>query len=92
MKRLTLIKSAIDFAFANYQSGAIELAEKSLASFKAANGVDADLPIWNQNVTQFVNLAAQLSKQKLPSEVLAAVPAEAPEALVSNATQPAKAP
>jgi hypothetical protein len=70
MKRLELIKAAIDFAYANYQAGAIELAEKSIAAFKVADGKDADLPIWTNSVNQNVAQFKQLSAQKLPSEVI----------------------
>lgn len=68
MKRITLVKSAIDFAFANFQLGAVDLAEKSIAAFKAAGGVDADLPIWDNTVKQNVAQCTLLAKQKLPSE------------------------
>ena len=70
MKRLILIKAAIDFAYTNYQAGAIELAEKSIAAFKAANGQDQDLQIWTNSVNQNVAQFKQLSAQKLPSEVI----------------------
>lgn len=68
MKKLALIKAAIDFSFANYALGAVELAEKSIAAFKTAGGFDDDLRVWDSIVNQQVSLAKQLSKQKLPSE------------------------
>ena len=71
MKRITLVKAAIDFAYANYSEGAISMATKSLAAFVAAGGQDLDLTIWNNAVSQNVQQAAQLAKQKLPSEILA---------------------
>jgi hypothetical protein len=46
MKKIDLIKAAIDFAFANYKSDAITFAESSIAAFKAAGGQASDLGIW----------------------------------------------
>lgn len=84
MKKLQLTKAAIDFAFANYQLGAVERAEKSIQAFKAAGGVDADLKVWDNTVTQQVIFASQLANQKLPSEIVAqTTEAKTP---VSNAT------
>jgi hypothetical protein len=68
MKKLALVKSAIDFAFANYQLKPIALAQASLAAFVAAGGQDQDLTIWNQQVTSNAAEAKQYAAQKLPSE------------------------
>lgn len=95
MKKLNLIKAAIDFAFANYAAGNVELAEKSIAAFKAAGGADADLEVWNNQVKQSVTGFKQFARQKLPSEVLPAAKVEgeeAPAAPASNATAAANVP
>lgn len=94
MKKLNLMKAAMDFAFASYGAGAVDLAEKSVAAFKAAGGTDPDLDMWNNQVKQSVTQFKQFAAQKLPSEVFAAR-AAAPEtetaAPVSNATAATKA-
>ena len=84
MTKVSLVKLAIDFAFANHQADAITQAEGSIAAFKAAGGRAEDLPIWQASVSQHIGLAGQLAKQKLPSEQMAA--AAAIKAPVSNAT------
>jgi hypothetical protein len=87
MKRLALIKAAIDFAFANYQANAIELAQKSIAAFVSENGQPADLTIWTNTVSQQVVQCTLMARQKLPSEIAEAqVEAQAdPKPAVSNA-------
>jgi hypothetical protein len=85
MKKIDLIKSAIDFAFANYKSDAITFAESSIAAFKAAGGQASDLGIWDASVRQYSGLASQLANQPLPSEQAAKVAANV-AAIKSNAT------
>jgi hypothetical protein len=81
MKKIDLIKAAIDFAFSNYKSDAITFAESSIAAFKAAGGQASDLGIWDASVRQYSGLASSLSGQPLPSEQAAKV-----AAIKSNAT------
>ena len=81
MKRIQLVKAAIDFAFAHYQDGAVTLAIESATVFKALSGADEDFHLWQgavaQSIAQFM-----ASKQKLPSEIKAQ---SEPVAQVSNA-------
>lgn len=89
MKKLALMKASIDFAYANYNEGAIKLASSSLAAFVAAGGQDADLTVWNQKVAVSVAEATQFARQKLPSEIPSPNPAAQP---ASNATAATVAP
>lgn len=77
MKKLTLWKAANDFAFANVETNnAITLQQGSLSAFVAGGFDQADLGIWNQAVTGQLQVFRQMSKQKLPSENIAAVKPE----------------
>ena len=68
MKKIKLIKAAIDFVFENYQSNPIELAQKSIQAFIDHGGNNSDLQVWNQTVTQYLGQVSVMIKQKLPSE------------------------
>lgn len=92
MKKLTLYKAALDFAFSTIEeTNAIALAEKSIAAYKAG-GFDAeDLAFWNQVSAQGRQQFSQLKNQKLQSEITAAQternkPADAPAPTETAAT------
>jgi hypothetical protein len=82
MKRIQLVKAAIDFAFAHYQDGAVTLAIESATVFKALPGADEDFQLWQGAVAQSIAQFSMASKQKLPSEIKAQ---SEPVAQVSNA-------
>ena len=73
MKKIALIKSASEFALANYEiKDKVQQAELSLAAFKAGGFDSADFDVWNQAVLQYSRQWAQMATQKLPSEAIAA--------------------
>ena len=72
MTRISLNKLASDFSFENFDADAITQAEKSIATFKSAGGVAADLQVWNQAVATNLQLVKMQSQLKLPSEMQAA--------------------
>jgi hypothetical protein len=73
MKKLTLWKSASDFAFANVGvTNAVTLQQDGTAAFIAGGFDQADLATWNQIASQQRQQFISLQKQKLPSEIAAA--------------------
>lgn len=78
MKKLTLVKAAIDFSFAHYADGPSTLAIESATAFQTAKSDDKDFSIWQTTVSQYVQMAKQLAAQKLPSEQASPTPQAAP--------------
>ena len=84
MNKLTLWKSASDFAFASVGiTDAVELAQAEIAAFKAQGFNSLDFQLWSQFASQLRGQYQQLAKQLTPS-AQAALQAQA-AAPVSNA-------
>ena len=69
MKKLALLKAAIDAAYAQVgTANAVNVAQASLAAFVAGGFDQADLTFWQNSFTQQLQSFRLVSAQKLVSE------------------------